>query len=121
MQVSLFHSTPEELDAILNAHPEMEFVQLQINYADWENPAIQARGCYEVARKHGKPIVIMEPVKGGMLATPPEECGRNPESSRTGIFRSILGDPFCCKSGRRDHRSVRYEQCRADAGQSFFI
>lgn len=67
-----FHSTPEELDAILTAHPEMEFVQLQINYADWENPAIQSRACYEVARKHGKPVIIMEPVKGGMLATPPE-------------------------------------------------
>ena len=47
-----FHSTPEELDEILNAHPEMEFVQLQINYADWENPAVQSRRCYEVARKH---------------------------------------------------------------------
>ncbi|MBQ3452019.1 MAG: aldo/keto reductase [Selenomonadaceae bacterium] len=67
------HSTPEELDEILTAHPEAEFVQLQINYADWENPAIQSRGCYEVARKHGKPIVIMEPIKGGMLATPPDE------------------------------------------------
>lgn len=81
-----FHSTPEELDIILNAHPEMEFVQLQINYADWENPAIQARGCYEVARKHGKPIVIMEPVKGGMLATPPKSVeeilkAAEPESS----------------------------------------
>ncbi len=67
-----FHSTPEELEKILNAHPEMEFVQLQINYADWENPAVQSRGCYEVARRHAKPVVIMEPVKGGMLATPPE-------------------------------------------------
>ncbi|GLC80726.1 aldo/keto reductase [Lacrimispora brassicae] len=67
-----FHSTPEELDAILTAHPEMEFVQLQINYADWENPAIQSRGCYEIARKHGKPVIIMEPVKGGLLATPPK-------------------------------------------------
>ena len=81
-----FHSTPEELDAILNAHPEMEFVQLQINYADWENPAIQSRGCYEVARKHGKPVVIMEPVKGGMLATPPKSVeeilkAAEPESS----------------------------------------
>ena len=67
-----FHSTPEELEAILTAHPEMEFVQLQINYADWENPAVQSRACYEVARKHGKLVIIMEPVKGGMLATPPE-------------------------------------------------
>lgn len=67
-----FHSTPEELEDILNKHPEMEFVQLQINYADWENPSIQSKACYEVARKHGKPVVIMEPVKGGMLANPPE-------------------------------------------------
>ena len=67
-----FHSTPEELDAVLTAHPEMEFVQLQINYADWDFPAIQSRGCYEVARKHGKPVIIMEPVKGGMLANPPK-------------------------------------------------
>ena len=67
-----FHSTPEELDEILTAHPDAEFVQLQINYADWENPAIQSRGCYEMARKHGKPVVIMEPVKGGLLANPPE-------------------------------------------------
>lgn len=67
-----FHSTPEELDEILTAHPEMEFVQLQINYADWENPAVQSRACYETARKHGKAVVIMEPVKGGMLANPPE-------------------------------------------------
>ena len=66
-----FHSTPEELDALLTAHPEMEFVQLQINYADWDNPAIHSRRCYEVARKHGKPVIVMEPVKGGMLATPP--------------------------------------------------
>ena len=68
-----FHSTPEELDKILTDHPEMEFVQLQINYADWKNPAIQSRACYEVARKHGKPVIIMEPVKGGMLANPPEK------------------------------------------------
>ncbi len=67
-----FHSTPEELDEILTKHPEAEFVQLQINYADWESPTIKSRECYEVARKHGKPIVVMEPVKGGMLATPPQ-------------------------------------------------
>ena len=66
-----FHSTADELEAILTAHPEMDFVQLQINYADWDNPAIQSRACYEVARKHGKPVIIMEPVKGGMLANPP--------------------------------------------------
>ena len=67
-----FHSTPEELEEILKAHPEAEFVQLQINYGDWENPAIQSRACYEMARRYNKPVIIMEPVKGGMLATPPE-------------------------------------------------
>ncbi|MCD8148795.1 MAG: aldo/keto reductase [Clostridiales bacterium] len=66
-----FHSTPDELDAILTAHPEAEFVQLQINYADWKNPAVQSGECYKVARKYNKPIIVMEPVKGGMLATPP--------------------------------------------------
>ena len=71
-----FHSTPEELDELLTAHPEMEFVQLQINYADWDNPAVQSRRCYEVARAHNKPVIIMEPVKGGMLANPPEQVAR---------------------------------------------
>ena len=67
-----FHGRPELLDKLLTEHPEAEFVQLQINYADWENPMVQSRACYEVARKHGKPVIIMEPVKGGMLANPPD-------------------------------------------------
>ncbi len=67
-----FHSTPEELDAILTKHPEAEFVQLQINYADWDSSTVQSRACYEMARKHGKPVVIMEPVKGGLLSNPPD-------------------------------------------------
>ena len=66
-----FHASAEELEAILQAHPEAEFVQLQINYADWDSPQIQAGACYEVCRKYNKPVVIMEPVKGGLLATPP--------------------------------------------------
>ncbi len=64
-----FHDTAEMLDELLTAHPEVEFVQLQINYADWESENVQSRKCYEVARKHGKPVIIMEPVKGGSLAT----------------------------------------------------
>lgn len=82
-----FHSTPEELEEILKAHPEMEFVQLQINYADWENPAIQSRGVYEMARKYNKPVVIMEPVKGGMLANPPE--------SVAALFKNAEPDSTC--------------------------
>ena len=67
-----FHSTAEDLEDILQKHPEMEFVQLQINYADWDDPKIQSRRCYEVARKYNKPVIVMEPVKGGLLANPPE-------------------------------------------------
>lgn len=67
-----FHDTPELLDEILTKHPEMEFVQLQINYLDWESPWVHSRGCYEVARKHDIPIIVMEPVKGGTLAKVPE-------------------------------------------------
>lgn len=71
-----FHAGAEELDSVLTKHPEAEFVQLQINYADWDDPNIQSRLCYEVARKHGKPVVVMEPVKGGLLAAPPEPVSR---------------------------------------------
>ncbi|MDT8716952.1 aldo/keto reductase [Clostridium sp. 19966] len=67
-----FHDSPELLDEILNDHPELDFVQLQINYIDWDNPSIQSRRCYEVARKYNKPIVVMEPCKGGNLAIVPE-------------------------------------------------
>jgi len=81
-----FHDTPELLDEILTAHPELDFIQLQINYIDWENPGIQSRRCYEVARKHNKPIVVMEPCKGGNLALVPEKAeglmkAYNPETS----------------------------------------
>ncbi|HHV10379.1 MAG TPA: 4Fe-4S dicluster domain-containing protein [Clostridiales bacterium] len=63
-----FHDTADALEDILAKHPEAEFVQLQINYADWDSEEIQSGLCYEVARKHNKPIIIMEPVKGGALA-----------------------------------------------------
>ena len=81
-----FHDTPELLDEILTAHPQLDFVQLQINYIDWENPGIQSRRCYEVARKHSKLIVVMEPCKGGNLALVPEKAeelmkAHNPEAS----------------------------------------
>lgn len=81
-----FHDTPELLDEILTAHPELDFVQLQINYIDWENPGIQSRRCHEVARKHNMPVVVMEPCKGGNLASVPEKAEElmkayNPEAS----------------------------------------
>lgn len=67
-----FHDDAEFLDKILTEHPEMEFVQLQINYLDWESEGVQSKKCYEVATKHKKPVIVMEPVKGGTLAKVPE-------------------------------------------------
>jgi len=69
-----FHEGPELLDELLSKH-KVDFVQLQINYLDWENETVQSRACYEVAVKHGVPVVVMEPVKGGTLATMPEAAG----------------------------------------------
>ena len=68
-----YHDNAELLDEILTAHPEMEFVQLQLNYLDWDSEGVQSRKCYEVAKKHGVPVIVMEPVKGGTLADVPEE------------------------------------------------
>ena len=68
-----FHEGPELLERLLTEHPEVEFVQLQINYADWESPSVASRANYEVARAHGVPVVVMEPVKGGNLAKPPKD------------------------------------------------
>ena len=65
-----FHDDAEFLDELLTKHPEVDFIQLQINYADMENDAVQARKNWEVAKKHGKSITVMEPVKGGALADP---------------------------------------------------
>ncbi|MBQ4208341.1 MAG: aldo/keto reductase [Clostridia bacterium] len=67
-----FHDSAEVLDRILTKHPEVEYVQLQINYLDWEDEKVQSHLCYETARRHGKRIMIMEPVKGGALADVPE-------------------------------------------------
>lgn len=68
-----YHDSAEFLDQVLTEHPEMEFVQLQMNYLDWESAEVQSRKCYEVAVKHGKPVIVMEPVKGGTLADVPAE------------------------------------------------
>lgn len=82
-----FHDSAEALDKVLAAHPEAEFVQLQINYGDWESSSVQAKKCYETALKYNKPIIIMEPVKGGSLANLPETVSQilssaNPTASQ---------------------------------------
>lgn len=71
-----FHDKAEVLDEILTAYPEVEAVQIQLNYVDFDDPAVQSRKCYEVCRKHGKPMIIMEPVKGGNLANLPPDAAK---------------------------------------------
>ena len=69
-----FHDNSDLLNRVLAEHPETEFVQLQINYLDWDNEGIQSRKCLETARHHGKPVIVMEPVKGGSLVDIPDEA-----------------------------------------------
>ena len=69
-----FHDTAEVLERIITTYPEIDFVQIQFNYVDYEDPNVQSRKCYEVCRKHGKPVLIMEPVKGGSLVNLPKEA-----------------------------------------------
>ena len=81
-----FHDNAETLDKILTEQLDMEFVQLQINYLDWEDKGVQSRLCYETATKHGKPVIVMEPIKGGSLANPPKKAEKilkdaNPDAS----------------------------------------
>ena len=68
-----FHDKADLLDKILTEHPEMEYVQLQLNYLDWEDATVESRKCYEVATKHKKPVIVMEPIKGGSLANMPQK------------------------------------------------
>ncbi|MBQ1827020.1 MAG: aldo/keto reductase, partial [Erysipelotrichaceae bacterium] len=69
-----FHDSPEVLEQILNDYPEIECVQIQFNYLDYENPSVQSKACYDVLVKYNKPVIIMEPVKGGTLVNLPEEA-----------------------------------------------
>ena len=95
-----FHDTAALLDKILTRHPEVDCVLLQINYLDWESEGVQSRKCYEVARQHGKEIIVMEPVKGGTLVNIPEEAaalihsiapGKSPASQAIRFVRSMEG------------------------------
>jgi len=69
-----FHDRAAVLDQILTEYPQVEVVQIQLNYMDWEDPAVESRKCYEVCRKHQKPVIVMEPCKGGNLVNLPEDA-----------------------------------------------
>ncbi len=71
-----FHDTPEVLEEILTEYPQIEVVQIQFNYMDYEDPAVESRRVYEVCRRHNKPVIVMEPVKGGSLANLPEDAAQ---------------------------------------------
>ncbi len=93
-----FHDHPDFLDEVLTQHPEMEFVQLQINYADWDDPVVEARANLEVAVKHNKPVIIMEPLRGGKL------CKLPPAAEKT--FKKVAPDSSMASWGIRFARSM---------------
>ncbi len=79
-----FHGSPEYLEKVLDAHPGMEFVQIQLNYADWDNAVVRSGRLYEILLERGIPIIVMEPVKGGTLANLPEELAARYAAARPG-------------------------------------
>ncbi len=114
------HCTPEELEEFIAWYPDAELIQLQVNYADWENPSFRERECIEIAAKHNIPVVAMEPVKGGLLADPPKAVkdiidAEFPEDSyATAALRFAANAPgvFCTLSGMNAVEQVE-DNCRA--------
>lgn len=109
-----FHGTPELLDQLLTQHPEVDMVQLQLNYLDWDAPNVRSRECHEVAVKHGVKITIMEPLKGGTLVNIPDKAKAlmkeyNPDASIAswGIrFAASLENVMVVLSGMNDPAQV---------------
>lgn len=83
-----FHDTADVLEEILNEYPQIEVVQIQLNYVDYEDPAVQSAKCLDVCRRHGKPAIVMEPVKGGHLARLPQDAGKYLEALNGGSSAS---------------------------------
>lgn len=116
------HCTPEELEGFIAAYPEAEVIQLQINYLDWDSPSFQERECVAVANKHGKPVIAMEPVKGGLLADPPasvrailDEAFTDGSPATAALqFAASADGVICTLSGMNTLEQVE-ENCRAFA------
>ncbi len=89
------HDGAETLEALLQAHPEVDFVQLQVNYLDWESPIVQSRRNMEVARAHGKPVVVMEPCRGGRLADMPAAVAAPLLAARPDLSQASWAYRFC--------------------------
>lgn len=113
------HCTPEELDEFLTEFPDTELVQLQVNYADWESPSFRERECVEIANAHGVPIIVMEPVKGGLLADPPkavkaifdEKLPNDSYATAALRFAASAEGVFCTLSGMNTLEQVE-DNCR---------
>ena len=110
-----FHSSAKLLDRILTEHPEFEFVQIAANYVDWNSQLVQAGPCYDVIRRHGKQVIMMEPVKGGGLAMVPETVekalkAKAPERSVASWairFGGTMDGLICCLSGMSTLEQVK--------------
>ena len=102
-----FHDSADVLDLILNEHPEIEVVQIALNYYDWNSTFIQAKACYEVIRKHQKQVIIMEPVKGGMLASSPKNSNLTADASLALRFCGELDSVLAILSGMSNLTQVK--------------
>lgn len=110
-----FHDRAEVLDQILTEYPQVEVVQIQFNYPDYDDPAVQSRRCYEVCRKFGKPVIVMEPVKGGNLVNLPDDARRARRAPRRQPRE--LCHPLRRGLSRDADGALRHEQPFADGGQ----
>ncbi|WP_270299437.1 aldo/keto reductase [Eggerthella sinensis] len=121
------HDGPDALETLLTAHPQMDFVQLQVNYLDWDDPVVQARRCMEIAEAHGVPVVIMEPARGGRLVELPERVAdvlraASPESSLASwAYRFCMNQPnvLTVLSGMSNIEQVRENVADFQANRPF--